>query len=307
MAEASSVMNSAFIEWIGSLELEKAEDVAESMKYQGFYKLLHLNDFDIEEDLENLPLKKAEKKRFISSFKELITNNWQPSFETKNQVVTRETSQPKEVTLEGVKMTGNLRKKFEKENIIIPNPLNEKQRFFNKLFPSLFCGSYSTLQCNFSAYFKSERKERWEFKCSISKSEAKYDTLVNKTVGDGGGHGLSRFYVMPAKVNKHDISVIKNGIDELDKLRKNVQILREKLVDSRKDQILNKDGVVKRWAQQEQEPYNRDSLQSCEQLDDQYQMSSLDFTYFILIAVMNVHHLHSICTFLLYSQDTFCY
>lgn len=112
---------------------------------------------------------------------------------------------------------------------------------------------------------------------------------------------------MPAKVNKHDISVIENGIDELDKLRKNVQILREKLVDSRKDQILNKDGVVKRWAQQEQEPYNRDSLQSCEQLDDQYQMSSLDFTYFILIAVMNVHHLHSICTFLLYSQDTFCY
>lgn len=125
---------------------------------------------------------------------------------------------------------------------------------------------------------------------------------MNKTVGDGGGHGLNRFYVMPAKVNKHDIS----GIDELVKLRKNVQILREKLVDSRKGQILNKDGV-KRWAQQEQEPYNRDSLKTCEQLDGQYQMSSLYFTYFILMAVMNVHHLHSICTFLLYSQDTFCY
>ena len=120
--------------------------------------------------------------------------------------------------------------------------MNEKHKFFNELFPTLFIASYTRLQSQFVGYFKSERKLRWDFKWDIAEAEARYDTIVNKPVGESGGYGLKRYYIAPARFNKQ---VIKNGLDELFKVKNNVEMLREKLIKTRKEQILNKHGVVK--------------------------------------------------------------
>ena len=104
-------------------------NILELLKEEGFYKLTHLKDFSVEEDSNNLALKKAEKQRFVSSLKTLEENNWQGSFETaSSQNVS--SSEIKEVSLQGVKMTTKLRKQFEKDNVIIINPVNEKHMFF---------------------------------------------------------------------------------------------------------------------------------------------------------------------------------
>ena len=139
--------------------------------------------------------------------------------------------------------------------------------FFNKLFPQLFNASYERLQCRFTTYFKTERKLRWDFQCNIQKVEARFDTLVNKPVGEGGGCGLNRFLVVPAKFDKHDTSVIRNDLKELTRVREKVRSLREDLVKTRREQILNEEGVVKRWTEKEQEPYNRHALDTCEKTE----------------------------------------
>ena len=78
---------------------------------------------------------------------------------------------------------------------------------------------------------------------------------------------LNRFLnVLSSKFNNHDISVMNNDIEEILKLEKQVQLLKDKLVKDKKERIMGDDGVVKRWAAKEQEPYNRNSLKSCEQL-----------------------------------------
>ena len=64
----------------------------------------------------------------------------------------------------------------------------------------------------------------------IQKVEARFDTPINKPVGEGGGGGLNRFLVVPAKFDKHDMSAIRNGLEELARVREKVQSLREDLV-----------------------------------------------------------------------------
>ena len=64
----------------------------------------------------------------------------------------------------------------------------------------------------------------------IQKVEARFDTPINKPVGKGGGGGLNRFLVVPAKFDKHDMSAIRNGLEELARVREKVQSLREDLV-----------------------------------------------------------------------------
>jgi hypothetical protein len=235
----SETTDAEFLKWIKSLEIQNDHDVLEILKCDGFYKLKHMKDFRGEEDLRNLPLKKAEARRFLSAVKELEQNNWQLSSTgaTKNddEQPVHITNPPAEVTLAGVKMSEKLRKQFAKENVIFTNPLNDKHVFFNALFPTLFNASYTRLQSRFVNYFKSERKRRWDFKCSISKIEERYDTLVHKPVGQSGGHGLSGYLVVPSKFDKHNIGVVANGIDELQSLNISVQDLRDKLVKDRKE------------------------------------------------------------------------
>ncbi|CAB4007113.1 Hypothetical predicted protein [Paramuricea clavata] len=169
----SEAMEVKLLEWIKSLEIQNEHDVLEIMKCDGFYKLKHLKDFRSEEDLHNLPLKKAEARRFLCGLEELEKNCWQfcPMSDSKedDERSVHITVPPTKITLGGVKMTEKLRKQFEKENVIITNPLNDKRRFFNDVFATLFNASYARLQSRFVHYFKAERKQRWEFKCNIQK------------------------------------------------------------------------------------------------------------------------------------------
>jgi hypothetical protein len=266
----SEAMEVKLLEWIKSLEIQNEHDVLEIMKCDGFYKLKHLKDFRGEEDLHNLPLKKAEARRFLCGLEELEKNCWQfcpvsNSKEDDEQTV-HITVPPTKITLGGVKMTEKLRKQFEKENVIITNPLNDKHRFFNDVFATLFNASYARLQSRFVHYFKAERKQRWEFKCNISKVEAKYDILVHKPVGQGGGYGLGNYLVLPSKFDKNNISVVRDGIDELQILNTNVQDLNDKLVKDRKERLMDENNIIKKWASTEQEPYNLDALNTCELL-----------------------------------------
>ena len=266
----SEAMEVKLLEWIKSLEIQNEHDVLEIMKCDGFYKLKHLKDFRGEEDLHNLPLKKAEARRFLCGLEELEKNCWQfcPVSDSKedDERSVHITVPPTKITLGGVKMTEKLRKQFEKENVIITNPLNDKHRFFNDVFATLFNASYARLQSRFVHYFKAERKQRWEFKCNISKVEAKYDILVHKPVGQGGGYGLGNYLVLPSKFDKNNISVVRDGIDELQILNTNVQDLNDKLVKDRKERLMDENNIIKKWASTEQEPYNLDALNTCELL-----------------------------------------
>ena len=70
------------------------------------------------------------------------------------------------------------------------------------------------------------------------------------------------------------------------KLEKQVQLLKDKLVKDKKERIMGDDGVVKRWAAKEQEPYNRNSLKSCEQLIGKIQYNicaEVQILYFTLV------------------------
>ena len=65
-------------------------------------------------------------------------------------------------------------------------------------------------------------------------------------------------------LDKHNINVVANGIDELKSLNIRVQDLRDKLVKDRKEQLINEDGIIEKWATTEQEPYNLEAVIICE-------------------------------------------
>ena len=181
-----------FLTWFKKLDIVSDADILAILKAEGFYKIRHLKDFKVDQDLPSLPLKKAKKRRFVSAVKELEINKWRFPSDDAAEIILSDandvgrTKEP-EFDLDDVKMTMQLRKKFEKSNVIIPNPATDKHKFFNSLFCKLFKACYVHLQSRFVDYFKSERKSRWEFSCAMKRIQHAYEAIVNTPTGETGG------------------------------------------------------------------------------------------------------------------------
>jgi hypothetical protein len=272
MADATEEQQ--FIIWFQTLDIDvdSKADILAILKAEGFYKIQHLKDFHIDEDLCSLPLKKAEKRRFLSGLKELEINEWRlpPNLYDKSILAPEKDvrgSQETEVDLGGVKMTMQLRKKFEQENLIIPNPVTDKHKFFNSLFCKLFNACYVHLQSRFVKYFKSERKSRWEFRSAMERIQHAYEGIVNTPTGGTGGCDAKRYFSLPPKLDKHDASVVQKSLSELLKQRDLVLEQKEILKKDRKERLfMLEDGIIKKWASVEQEPYNCDAMLQCDRL-----------------------------------------
>ena len=101
--------------------------------------------------------------------------------------------------------------------MLIPNPHNEKLKFFNEVLHLLFKSVYEFLPpSEFKSYVISQRQIRWQIGQEVEKISKVYnDLIVNKESKNGHALNVKRYQVFPSKPTVQDVKSAENTKDHL--------------------------------------------------------------------------------------------
>jgi len=120
------------------------------------------------------------------------------------------------------------------KKMLIPNPFNEKLKFFNEILHLLFKSVYEFLHpSEFKSYVISQRQIRWQLCQEVDKISKVYDDLiVNKESKNGHALNVKKYQVYPSKPTVHDVKSAENTKDHLwnftQKIESNIKELKER-------------------------------------------------------------------------------